>query len=363
MTQTLPVTHAPEAAPYQPFADACQATGIRQSERERWLAARRNSLGGSEVAAVLGIHPYKSALEVYADKCGALPPDERTSEAAQWGSIFEAPILQEFARRTGRELVLSNELFTSRQRPWQAVTPDAIQFSGVPQGCSGPGPAECKTTGYGDWNEQIPAHVLVQVQHGLAVTGSEWGTLVWLPFPKRVLEWRDLRPHAEFQALLLEKVDEFWTRVVQRRPPDADGSDSAKRALLALDPEVADQCIDLLDALDVADEAEEIAAQLERLEARKRLISNRVIQTLGENKIGLLEDGRYWNTWVTDPREEACPGCGKVMRTVSGFRACRLMQPRKKPHGVSRGERRLDLQPDDELAALLRASLEGSRPS
>ncbi len=355
MIQTSPVTPA-----YHPFDDACQATGVTQDDRERWLAARRSGLGGSEVAAVLGIHPYKSALEVYADKCGLLPPEGETSEVARWGTIFEGPILEEFARRTGREVVRSNELLRSRLRPWQTVTPDAVQYSGVPKGCSGPGLAECKTTGFGDWQEQIPAHVLVQVQHGLAVTGAEWQTLVWLPFPERKLDWRDILPHADFQALLLERVDQFWKRVLDRRPPDADGSDSAKRALFALDPELVEECVELEDADEIADELEEIAETLRRCEARKALISNRIIQVLGDCKVGLLEDGRYWNTYRVDGREEKCPHCLGTVREVNGYRASRLMKPRKKPHGRPIDRRRFDLRADVELSKLLEASLEGA---
>jgi putative phage-type endonuclease len=358
MTQAYPVTLASSS----PFDDFCQSTGVTQDDRERWLVARRSGLGGSEVAAILGIHPYRSALEVYADKCGLLPPEGETSEVARWGTIFEGPIVDEFARRTGREVVRSNELLRSRLRPWQTVTPDAIQYSGVPKGCSGPGLAEVKTTGYGDWEEQVPAHVLVQVQHGLAVTGAEWQTLIWLPFPERKLAWRDLLPHAEFQALLLERVDAFWTRVLDRRPPDADGSDSARRALFALDPELVEECVELEDADAIADELEEISAQQTRLEARKALISNRVLQALGECKVGLLEDGRYWNSWRVDPREETCPHCAGVTRTVNGFRASRLMKPRKKPHGRAIETRRLDMAVDGELAKLIAASVEGRSP-
>lgn len=356
MSQPLPVT------PAAPFDAHCVATGILQDERERWLTARRQGLGGSEVAAILGIHPYRSALEVYADKVGAPLPANDVSEPALWGQIFEGPILTEYARRSGREVVRSNELLRSRARPWQTVTPDGVQYSGVPKGCSGPGTAEVKTTGFGDWNEQIPAYVLVQVQHELAVTGAEWGTLIWLPFPERKLEWRDLTPHAEFQALLLERVDGFWRRVLERRPPDADGSDSAKRALFALEPDLVEECVELVDADPIADELEQISASIQALEARKSLISNRVLQTLGECKVGLLEDGRYWNSWRTEPREENCPHCSGVVRQVSGFRASRLMKPRKKPHPRPVAQRRIELGEDDELAQLLRASLEG-RPA
>lgn len=342
---------------WEPFS-ACIASGIVQADRERWLRARQLGLGGSEVAALFGLHPYKSALEVYADKIEAAPANDTTSEVALWGQLFEAPILAEYARRSGRHIVLSNQLFIRKDRPWHRCTPDAIQLSLPPAGAEGPGIGECKMTGYGDWNEEMPAHVQVQVQHEMWVTEAQWGTLIWLPVPERKLQHRDYFPHAEFQALLAETVDAFWTRVVERRPPDADGSESSKRALYRLDPSLMDECVELGDgALEVADELERINLSLKQLEARKELIGQRVIQTLGPYKIGLLEDGRYWTSWTTEPRQESCV-CGRVHRTVAGFRASRLLPPRKKPHGVAREFRSLSLAPEGELEQLLRATLE-----
>lgn len=336
----------------EPFPETCISAGVRQSERAEWLEARKLGLGGSEVAALFGLHPYKSALEVYADKIGA-GPESNAGEVALWGSLFEGPILTEYARRSGREVYHSNELLVRRDRPWHRCTPDAIQTTRPPPGCHGFGIGECKMTGYGDWEEEIPAHVLVQVQHEMWVTGAEWGTLVWLPVPERKLHYRDMVPHREFQAVLAETVDAFWTRVLERRPPDADGSDSARRALFTLEPKLADECIELEDAAPVADELEQINAAMKALEARKDLIANRVMQTLGPYKVGLLGDGRYWTSWRTDPRQESCTGCGRVHRNVEGFRACRLYPPRKKPHGVVREYRSLSVASDNEVVRLL----------
>ncbi len=350
------MTAARALDPASPFP-LCQATGICQSDRLRWLQARRQGLGGSEVAALLGLHPYLSALEVYADKIGELPAERATPEVALWGQIFEEPIWREYARRTGRGVRGSNELLRSIAKPWHLVTPDAMQVAvandtdaeaePVPES---PGTVEVKTTGYGNWEEEIPAHVLVQVQHGLAVTGAEWGTLVWLPFPERKLQWRDYRPHLEFHALLAEKVDEFWTRVLMRRPPDADGSESARRALFALDPVLADESVAFEEAEPIADELEQINREVKLLEARKDLIGNRVIQALGPYKVGLLEDGRYWNSWRVAESGER-----------KGYRASRLMAPKKKPHAMPRERRQIVLESDPELAALLAASIERVR--
>ena len=343
-----------------PLFPACDATGILSRDRARWLAARREGVGGSEVAAILGAHPYKSALEVYADKVGA-PTPELASEAARWGQLFEGPILGEFADRVGREVRPSNELYRHREKPWQLCTPDGVQPV-PPRPFDGPGCAEVKTTGYGNWAEEIPAHVLIQVQHQIAVLDCAWGSLVWLPFPERKLAWREYGRHEEFQALLTERVDEFWTRVLMRKPPDADGSDSSRRALYALAPELVDEVVAFDGAEAIADEVEAINAQLRALESRKSLIADRVMQTLDRYKVGVLEDGRYWTSWTVGERHEQCPHCRAVTTTVGGFRACRLLQPRKRPHSLPRERRVLSIAPPDaELSELLAASLEGAR--
>lgn len=353
MTAAIDITH--------PFPLA-RATGILQSDRQAWLAARRRGLGGSEVAAILGLHPYKSALSVYADKIGATPPETEMPEVALWGSIFEGPIRKEYERRSGRVVLESNELLASIERPWHLCTLDAVQYA--PEFGDEPGTGEIKTTGnmQEDWAAEIPAHVQVQVQHGLMVTGARWSTLVWLPFPERRLQWRDIPAHLEFQALLAERVDAFWTRVVNRHPPDADGSDSARQAIFHLEPDLVDEVVGFDEGAEaIADELEKIQDALNALEARKKFIANRVMQTLGPYKVGLLPSERYWTSWRTDPREEKCSGCGRTHTQVAGFRACRLLKPRKKPHGLPRERRILSLDTDRELARLLEASIAESR--
>ena len=40
--------------------------------REEWLKYRRTGLGGSDAAVVCGLSPYKSKIELWADKTGRL---------------------------------------------------------------------------------------------------------------------------------------------------------------------------------------------------------------------------------------------------------------------------------------------------
>jgi len=53
------------------------------------LEKRKSFLGASEVAAVCGIDPFKSALDVWASKKGLIM--EAQSIAADMGNLFERP--------------------------------------------------------------------------------------------------------------------------------------------------------------------------------------------------------------------------------------------------------------------------------
>ena len=46
--------------------------------REEWLARRRSGIGGSDVAAVLGLSPWKSPRQVWLDKTTDATDDRQT---------------------------------------------------------------------------------------------------------------------------------------------------------------------------------------------------------------------------------------------------------------------------------------------
>ena len=71
------------------------------NDREAWLAERSRSVGASEAAAVLGVCPYSTPIDVWQRKLGLAPPLPE-SEPMLWGTLLEPIILAEYERRTGR---------------------------------------------------------------------------------------------------------------------------------------------------------------------------------------------------------------------------------------------------------------------
>lgn len=68
---------------------ACHADRARQRSKE-WVNKRMATIGGSEVAALMGWNPYSSLMDVVAAKIGF--SSFGNNPACQWGSLFEQVI-------------------------------------------------------------------------------------------------------------------------------------------------------------------------------------------------------------------------------------------------------------------------------
>jgi len=96
-------------------------------DREHWLAKRKLGLGASDIASVLHLSPWRSALELWAQKTERVPEDDLEGiEAVWWGHQLEAAIIGGYAKRTERAAVPFGVLLQSARWPWLLATPDAL---------------------------------------------------------------------------------------------------------------------------------------------------------------------------------------------------------------------------------------------
>ena len=114
-----------------------------------WHAARAAGIGGSEIAAVLGLSPYESRFSLWHRKQGMAAPVEE-NEVMYWGRLHEPTICMEFARRHPEWVVQEAPTYAAAGRPWQIANPDRLLIAdGVPAAL-----LEAKTarddTGWGD---------------------------------------------------------------------------------------------------------------------------------------------------------------------------------------------------------------------
>ncbi|MFG2978826.1 YqaJ viral recombinase family protein [Streptomyces sp. NPDC048331] len=97
--------------------------GWFQAGSPEWHAARAAGIGGSEIAAVLGLSPYESRFSLWHRKKGLLAPVDETS-VMYWGKKHEPTICDEFAERHPEFKVAPSPTYATIGRPWQIANPD-----------------------------------------------------------------------------------------------------------------------------------------------------------------------------------------------------------------------------------------------
>lgn len=183
---------------------------------EEWLAERRTGIGGSDAAAVLS-EGYGCPRALFLDKSG-VEPDYQYGEVElglfERGHALEPIIARKFTQATGMK-VRRMPSRVSAERPWMRVNVDRCIETIDP--AEGPGYLECKTANQHVFQnmleEGMPNHYVLQVQHGLAVTGWKWGCFAVLePYTFRFMQFRYER-NESLIAVLQQAEEAFWREV------------------------------------------------------------------------------------------------------------------------------------------------------
>lgn len=201
-------------------------------DREAWLDQRRKGVGGSDVAAIMGLSPYRGAYEVWAEKSGLIEaPDISDKPAVIWGNILEPVVGDHYAENhPDREVRRLNAVCQSIERPWAQASLDYE----VKDPELGWGVLEIKTAGQrseGKWDDGVPLFYQTQVAHYLSVTGRAFADVAVLIGGQDYREYRIMRDEDDIRAVE-SAVDEFWQLVQAGEEPPVDGSPGEAEALL-----------------------------------------------------------------------------------------------------------------------------------
>lgn len=194
-------------------------------DRAEWLELRRTGIGSSDCSAVLGLGKYGSAFSVWAEKCGHAKPTDET-EVMMWGTLLEPVIRAELARRLDMEIVECATL-RSRDRSWQLYNPDGLiqSVNAV---------VEIKNaSGWlsHDWDDQVPDHAELQVQHGMAVTGADGAYVAGLVGGNH-LRWEYIPRDDNLIDIINAAEQHLWeTYILPDVAPPIDGSDATAQAI------------------------------------------------------------------------------------------------------------------------------------
>lgn len=195
----------------------------KNMSKEEWLGFRRQGIGGSDAASIIGLNPYASAFTVYMDKLG-LAPDIEENEAMWLGTALEPILAERFMQETGLKVERRNVIYQHPEHSHMLANIDRW-IVGKNAGL------EIKTTSVfnaSDFgNGEIPPNYYCQCMHYLAVTGaSEWWLAVAV-LGKGFHVFKVERNEDEIDALISVE-SAFWeNHVLKQVPPLPDGSASA----------------------------------------------------------------------------------------------------------------------------------------
>ena len=277
---------------------ALRLASTRDMSREDWLQVRKQGIGSSDAATAVGLNPYQSPLELWMVKTGRdqdlpKPDPEDTSSPLYWGHVLEPVVAEHYARKTGNKVRRLNAVLQhpDPDKAWMlanldytVVGNDEVQI------------LECKTAGeFGArlWRDGVPEYIQCQVQHQLAVTGKQAADVCVLLCGQDLQVFRIERDEEVIERLIaLERA--FWHHVETDTPPEADGSDSAGRALQALYPRDTGTVLDLSGDASLCgdfDELLDIRERLSRLQTRESTLKQRIQQTMGDASKAVFPSG------------------------------------------------------------------------
>lgn len=260
---------------------------MSEQTRAEWLADRKTGIGGSDIAAILGLSKWRTPLDVYLDKRGeAAPQDE--NEAMHWGNVHEAAIRSHYEAVTGRRVTV----------PGMIRGEDASHIANV-DGITDDGRIlEIKTARYPDgWGEpgsdQVPMHYLLQVQWYMAITSLPVADVAVL-IGGNEFRLYEVPADPELHTTMQEAAADFWECVVTGTPPAPVSLAEVQQFYGSKsEPTAVEAGADIIAA---HSELLDLKAQICELEARESELKAAVMLAMGENDT-LTDNGRTIATW------------------------------------------------------------------
>ncbi|MGB6926378.1 YqaJ viral recombinase family protein [Psychrobacter sp.] len=293
------------------FEQIQDANAVKTSNlsRQDWLALRQSGIGGSDIAAIIGVSPYATAYDIYQSK--TQPVNEDSNEFAYWGTVLEDVVAREFSKRNGLKIQNVNFLMRHPEHHWAIANIDRAIINRDVSGnvrfkdgkLTTDQIVEIKTASEyvgKNWgleeSDEVPDQYQCQAQWYMGVTGVDVCHMAVLIGGNKYRQYK-IERHQDFIDYLFEAAESFWNdNVLAGVEPDATTLQNAKDKYPRHNPDTTlDVALDS-EAAKVFEHYESLKAQEKEVKAALELAQTDLICQIQDNET-LAIDGEVVATY------------------------------------------------------------------
>lgn len=206
----------------------CDTAGM---DNDTWLKCRMHgprgdipyTVGGSDVAAIFGVSPWTTPLELWMVKKGKIkPPAKLNAGQLQMGHLLEPIAAHFYAQKTGNTVTEDTHMYQHADHPYALANFDR-RFVRKEDG--EPGILECKSCTYHKaytWADgQFPLYYELQLRFYLAIADVNIGAFaaIWGNNPDTDLATPDIVRDKAKEDMIFERLDEWIWSLEHDKPP------------------------------------------------------------------------------------------------------------------------------------------------
>lgn len=273
---------------------------MNTEDRNRWLAERRQGIGGSDVAGILGLSPWATPVTVWLDKTGRSAPKPE-NEAMRIGTELEDFVARRYSQETGLEVRRFNTMIHKGCMLGnfdRLVVPKDQKIAAYKGEVRTDLLLECKTASI-DWPDGVPLYYQTQVQWYMGLAESLQHTDVACLFLNhKHFEVFRVERDQELIDTIQSRCTEWWERhVVHDEMPKPTNEADCKALWARSNP---------LKQVKMTSEVEEAVERLRqakslisRLEDRQQKLEDTIKAAMGDAEALVDLGGKVVCTWKT----------------------------------------------------------------
>lgn len=278
---------------------------VKNMTPEQYYRRRQEGVGGTDIGAIVGLHPHKSIMSIYYEKTEPYHGTEESGIAAEIGLELENYMRRKFAQwfkathNVDIEVLKEDYIYAldGEENNWIRANIDGyflnplhdLENTGI----------EIKTTSAykdKDWTEEdLPDHHYLQVQWYLMVTGWNRFYVIALIGNNKIRVF-EILPNLDVHKSMLESAGTFWFDFVKKGViPAPTGMEIDTEILAKLFPESVRNKVDLDFLEPDYKKYNELSLQAEKVGRELDFIRQKIMFAMKDNEMAYIKNHKvYW---------------------------------------------------------------------